>query len=136
MKAILPFEISVCWSPPLLPLPADDSRSPLSRSSASCRWSATLYPASNQSSTTANPTVSTKVVRRVIIASTPHLGTNISRYSGPRGTTDAHIQQRLARYNAQRYEAERYCVKMAAPGRIERAARAGGRGLFDAPAPF
>jgi hypothetical protein len=79
MKAILPFEISVCWSPPLLPLPADDARSPLSRSSALCRWSATLHSASNQSSTTANPTVSTKVVRRVIVASARSLG----RCAGP-----------------------------------------------------
>jgi hypothetical protein len=68
MKAILPFEISVCWSPPLLALPTDEDRGQPLGSSALCRWSATMHPASNQSTTTANPTVSTKVVRRVIVA--------------------------------------------------------------------
>src|SRR5215203_2460672 len=136
MKAILPFEISVSWSPPLLPLPADDARSSPIGSSAVCCWSASLQPANNQSRTTANPTVSTKVVRRVIATSIPLLGTNVGKYPGHRGTPDAPIQQRLARYNAQRYETERYCVRKAAPGRIERTARAGGRSLFGAPTPF
>ena len=63
MKAILPFEISICWSPPLLALPTDEDRGQPLGSSALCRWSATMHPASNQSTTTANPTVSTKVVR-------------------------------------------------------------------------
>src|SRR5215211_1127153 len=136
MKVILPFEISVCWSPPLLLLPADETRGPPSGPSASCCWSASLHPANDQDSTTANPTVSTKVVRRIIIASILILGTNSGKYPGHRGTPDDYIQQRLARNNAQRYEAERYCVRKAAPGRIERTARAGGRGLFGAPTPF
>src|SRR5215210_5153458 len=136
MKVILPFEISVCWSSPLLPLPADETRGPPSGPSAPCCWSVSLHPANDQDSTTANPTVSTKVVRRIIIASIPILGTYVGKYPGHRGTPDDHLQQRLARYDAQRYEAERYCVRKVAPGRIERTARARGRGLFGAPTPF
>jgi hypothetical protein len=66
MKAILAFDISVCW---WLPLAAEKSRGPPSGSSGLWRWSATVHPASNQSSPTANPTVSIKVVRRIIVAS-------------------------------------------------------------------